>query len=192
MVQLPNWAEFIYTYFAIQKIGAIVVMPIARYAETELNHICKLTGAAAWVVPQQYQKINYLPVIDNVLKHNPQLEHVVFVRRHDKTTKLPQLEKMIDSSRLDSRNLSELVQRRPNPDEIAHVGPTGGMTGLPKIVPHTSNSFVSRTEYFARAWELCGHDRGFVCRDHKVRALWPPYEEKTASPSLCCRNLRQH
>lgn len=158
LVQLPNWAEFVYTYFAIQKIGAIVVMLIARYAETELNHICKLANATAWVVPQQHQKISYAPIIDNVLKQNPQLKYVILVRSMESTPKFPQLEELIESADLNEENLSQLAQRRPNPDEVAHMGPTGGTTGLPKIVPHTHNTFVCRSEYVARAWELCPHD----------------------------------
>jgi len=61
LLQLPNWAEFIYTYFAIQKIGAIVVLLIARYKQAEINHLCRLTGATAWIVPETYGRIDYLP-----------------------------------------------------------------------------------------------------------------------------------
>lgn len=31
LVQLPNWHEFIYSFFALQKIGAIVVLLIPRH-----------------------------------------------------------------------------------------------------------------------------------------------------------------
>ena len=48
LLQLPNWNEFVYTYFALQKIGAVVVLLIDRYRQYEVNHLAKLTGATAW------------------------------------------------------------------------------------------------------------------------------------------------
>ena len=53
LLQLPNWSEFVYTYFAIQKIGAIVVLLLARHAQTEINHLCRLTGANHLLYPGQ-------------------------------------------------------------------------------------------------------------------------------------------
>ncbi len=50
LLQLPNWSEFVYTYFALQKIGAIVVLLIPRHAQVEMNHICRQTGAKAWIL----------------------------------------------------------------------------------------------------------------------------------------------
>jgi len=42
LLQLPNWHEFIVSYFALQKIGAIPVILIARYRQYEVNHLAKL------------------------------------------------------------------------------------------------------------------------------------------------------
>ena len=38
--------------------------------------------------------------------------------------------------------------------QVAHMGPTGGTTGLPKVVPRTHNSLICGVEYAARAWEM--------------------------------------
>jgi len=38
------------------------------------------------------------------------------------------------------------------------MGPTGGTTGLPKVVPRTHNSLICGMEYVARAWEMELHD----------------------------------
>ena len=42
--------------------------------------------------------------------------------------------------------------------DVAHMGPTGGTTGLPKVVPRTHNDYLCRVEYSARAWELTSDD----------------------------------
>jgi non-ribosomal peptide synthetase component E (peptide arylation enzyme) len=36
---------------------------------------------------------------------------------------------------------------------VAHMGPTGGTTGVPKIVPRTHNSLITGIEFCSRAWE---------------------------------------
>ena len=157
LLQLPNWNEFVYSYFALQKIGAIVVLLIARYAQTELNHLCRLTKATAWIVAEKHYNIDYLPIIDDVLKANPELKHVILVRAKDNERFLS-LERLIEKADLSEPNLQKLAERRPDPMEVAHMGPTGGSTGLPKVAPRTHNSYISRTEYTARAWELCNND----------------------------------
>ncbi|MBW1714999.1 MAG: AMP-binding protein [Deltaproteobacteria bacterium] len=157
LVQLPNWNEFVYSYFALQKIGAIPVLLIARYRQYEINHLCHLTDAAAWIVPDTYGKVDYLPIIDGVLKDNPQTKHVIVVRgKHQKG--LSNLEKLIDDAELSQENLSKLAEIRPDPMQVAHMGPTGGTTGLPKVVPRTHNDYLCRAEYVARGWELNSND----------------------------------
>lgn len=157
LLQLPNWHEFVWSYFALQKIGAIVTLLLARHGQTEIHHICRLTGATAWIVPERYRDIDYLPIIDNVSKANPDLKFVILARGKDNKRSLS-LEKLIEKGSLSESNLQKLAERRPDPMEIEHMGPTGGTTGLPKVVPRTHNIHICRTEYTARAWELSSND----------------------------------
>ncbi|MDP2605674.1 MAG: AMP-binding protein, partial [Deltaproteobacteria bacterium] len=39
LLQLPNWAEFVYSYFALQKIGAVPVLLISGYRQVEVDHL---------------------------------------------------------------------------------------------------------------------------------------------------------
>ncbi|UCG64863.1 MAG: AMP-binding protein, partial [Deltaproteobacteria bacterium] len=80
LVQLPNWNEFVYTYFALQKIGAVNVLLIDRYRQYEIKHLIQLTGATSWIVPEKYGKIDYLPIVGDVLKEHPQVKNVILVR----------------------------------------------------------------------------------------------------------------
>lgn len=157
LLQLPNWNEFIYSFFAIQKIGAIDVLLLARHAQVEVDHICRLTGASAWIVAEKYGNIDYLPIIDYVSKANPTLKHVILVRSKDNQRFL-RLEELIKKADLSESNLRKLAERRPDPMEVAHMGPTGGTTGLPKVSARTHNDYICRSEYTARAWELTGND----------------------------------
>ena len=157
LLQLPNWNEFVYSYFALQKIGAIPVLVFARYRQHEINHICNLTDARAWIAPEKYQKTDYLPIIDDVLQSNPQTRHVILVRGQ-KHERYLNLESIMGNAERTGENLGRLSARKPDHRQIAHMGLTGGTMGLPKAVPHIHSSYLCKVEYAARAWEQGNED----------------------------------
>ncbi|MBW2016541.1 MAG: AMP-binding protein [Deltaproteobacteria bacterium] len=157
LVQLPNWNEFVYTYFALQKIGAITVLLIDRYRQYEVHHLLRLTDAVAWILPERYRKTDYLPVIRDVLRENPRVKQVILARGGFHEAYL-NLEELIENAELSPQNKVRLEARRPDPRQVAHMGPTGGTTGRPKIVPRTHNDLICGSEYAARAWEMNVHD----------------------------------
>jgi 2,3-dihydroxybenzoate-AMP ligase len=159
LVQLPNWNEFVSVYFALQKIGAIDVLLIDRYRPYEINYLIRLTGATTWVLPWKYRKTDYLPIIKEVLKESPQMKNVIFARGGDQRDYLS-LEVLIENAKLTEQNMTALSQRRPDPMQVAHMGPTGGTTGLPKVVPRTHNDLVCSSEHAAKAWKM---DAGDTC-----------------------------
>ncbi len=157
LIQIPNWNEYVYTFFALQKIGAIPVLLLPRHTEMEIIHFASLTGPMAWILPIKYRRIDYKPIIGNVLKANPQLKHVISVRA-DKGGPFVGIEDLIQQSALTQKSLDQLAERRPDPMEVAQIMPTGGTTGLPKAAPRTHNSFMCNVEYHSRAWEITSED----------------------------------
>jgi len=157
LVQVPNWNEFIFAYFAVQKIGAIAVLLIDRYRQYEIGHLIQMTGATSWIVAEKFKKTDYLPIVGDVLKEHPQVKNIILARSDGHDSFLS-MEKLIQEAKLDAANLKRLAKRRPDPMEVAHMGPTGGTTGLPKVVPRTHNSLVCTMEYAAYAWEVNLHD----------------------------------
>jgi len=157
MIQLPNWNEFILSYFALQKIGAIVILLISRHGKTEVSYLCELTKPKAWIIPERYGKIDYNPLIASIRKENGQLEHVILVRS-EKRRGFQNLEELIDKGKLNKSTLRLIDKRRPDPMAVATITPTGGTTGLPKAVPRTHNDFISNVEYHSKAWEITSED----------------------------------
>ena len=176
LVQLPNWAEFIYTYFALQKIGAIPILLLAKHRQNEISHLLQLTEANTWVVAQKYHKTDYLPIIDDVLQKNDHIKNVILVRASNSGSFLG-LESLIQQEELTDTQLSILAERRPDPMQVAHMGPTGGTTGLPKAAPRTHNDYLSRVEYAARACEFNNHDICLVAA--------PASHDLTFSMAIC-------
>lgn len=157
LLQLPNWGEFVYSFFALQKIGAIAILLLPRHMQIEINHFCSLTRARAWIVPEKYHMIDYLPIIDDVTKANPHLEQVILVRAEE-NAQLISLERLIQNANLSRDNIRELSNRKPDPAGVAIILPTGGTTGLPKAVPRTHNDTVCEARYKAIAREQSSND----------------------------------
>jgi 2,3-dihydroxybenzoate-AMP ligase/mycobactin salicyl-AMP ligase len=157
MIQLPNWAEFIYTYYALQKIGVIILPLVPRHSYQEISYLCKLIGAKGWVLPWRYRKIEYEPMIRDVKNDNPQLTAVI-IAGEEVPSGMMGLEKIISQVNLKDYPPDYLDKFRPKPEDICTILPTGGTTGFPKAVPRTHDSYIQNGEYLARAWELCSRD----------------------------------
>lgn len=162
LVQLPNWNEFVFSYFALQKIGAIPVLLIDRYRQFEINRLVRLSGATAWIVASRYKKTDYIPIINDVIQEHPELKTVVTVRGNTDEHLFSSLENLIADTELNQSHLARLADLRPDPMQVAHMGPTGGTTGEPKIVPRTHNSLITGTEYCARSWDQHSEDINLI------------------------------
>jgi 2,3-dihydroxybenzoate-AMP ligase len=173
LVQLPNWHEFVFSFLAIQKIGAIVVLLLPRHNQQEINHFCKLTDPVAWVLPEKYKKITYQPLIENVLKENSQIKHVIQARTSG-DSQFYTIEELTGKATLTEENLKKLENRRPSPEEVAQVLPTGGTTGLSKLSPRTHNCYFNNVEYHTYRWELNSQDTIMVVTPlgHNLSLHW--------------------
>jgi 2,3-dihydroxybenzoate-AMP ligase/mycobactin salicyl-AMP ligase len=158
LLQLPNWPEFIYSYFALQKIGAVPVLLIAGYGRMEVNHLCGLTEAAAWIVPQNYRNRDYMACIAAVREANPRLRHVVSARaeRQDMNFSVS-LEEMLART-MDANAETQIAERTPEPPDVAHILPSGGTTGLPKAIPRTHRDYLCNVKYLHRVGEMTTED----------------------------------
>ncbi|UCF86218.1 MAG: AMP-binding protein [Desulfobacteraceae bacterium] len=158
LVQLPNWNEFVFAYFALQKIGAIPILLIDRYRQLEINNLIILTGATSWIVASRYKKTDYAPIINDILNENPEFKNVITVRGDRDHKPFSSLERLIEDAEMTEDNLARLTSRAPDPMQVAHMGPTGGTTGAPKIVPRTHNSLITGIEYCSKSWDQNNQD----------------------------------
>ncbi len=157
LVQLPNWHEYLFSFFALQKIGAVVVMLIPRHSQLEISHFAELTGAKAWILPTRYGKIDYRPIVENVRKQNSRLKHIITVRGEWAGIS-KSFEGLLDEAELDQAAIQAIGESRPDPMDVCQIMPTGGTTGMPKAAPRTHNDYLCNVEYHSRAWEITSND----------------------------------
>lgn len=158
LLQLPNWAEYVYSYFALQKIGAIPVILISGYKQLEVGHLAKLTEAKAWIVPEMYRKTEYASFFREVRDIHPQLKHIISVRAEKGAEGFTESLENLMKGELNAEDRRKLALRRPDPTDVAHIIPSGGTTGLPKGIPRTHNDYLCNVEYIHKGWEMNTND----------------------------------
>jgi len=73
VLALPNVAEFVLLYFALQKIGAIPIAALATHRHAEISQFVKISGAAACVYPERQGDFEFEPMIRRVQRENASL-----------------------------------------------------------------------------------------------------------------------
>jgi len=157
LLQLPNWVEFYIAYFALQKAGCVVVLLTVNHTAREVTHLAGLTQPKGWILPDQYRKIDYLPLIKQVQQANPCLDTVVLAANAVPGGFL-RFEDFLDTDATEEEIRKLLETLRPDPGDVLQILPSGGTTGLPKGAPRTHNDYLCNVEYKALAWDMNVHD----------------------------------
>ena len=148
VVQLPNIPEFVYTYFALARIGAIPVTALRAHRHTEVGHFLRASGAVAYVIPDTIKGFDYRAMARELAPKAPDLR-TVFVAGEPGTGQ-HSLAKLL-ATPVDAATLAML---RPDPSEVATMLLSGGTTSLSKLIPRTHDDYVLNAR-------LCGAAGGF-------------------------------
>src|SRR5258707_11870187 len=72
---LPNIAEFVLLYFALQKIGAIPIAALVTHRYAEISQFVQLSGATTCVIPDRLVDFDYAAIVDRIRKESPTLKY---------------------------------------------------------------------------------------------------------------------
>ncbi|MBT3255012.1 MAG: AMP-binding protein [Deltaproteobacteria bacterium] len=153
LLQLPNWPEFVISYFALQKAGLVMVLLTVNHTAREIAHLSQLTRPKGWIVPSKYRKTDFLPIIEQVRRENSNLEKVILVGEDVSPDDL-KLEDLLKPHADPAVIRQTLEQARPDPGDVCQILPSGGTTGLPKGAPRTHNDYICNVEYKSLAWDI--------------------------------------
>ena len=145
-VDLPNWVEFVLAFFAITRIGAVIVLVNPRYRETELRHILRDSDSVALIAPVEFDEFEYLPTIQDLRPELPALRYVITVGKKNDA----------DADVLCFDDLMACAKDDPVPEaaidpetDLAFLMYTSGTTGKPKGAMISHANFVKTTEIAA-------------------------------------------
>jgi 2,3-dihydroxybenzoate-AMP ligase len=149
VVQLPNVAEFVVLYFALQKVGAIPIAALATHRYTEASQFVRIASAVACVYPESQGEFRFGPMTERIQAELPCLKWRI----------------VLGSPGAGEHSLAALIEREPRRpraelDRIA-IDPTdpcifqlsGGTTGVPKLIPRTHNDYAYNSKTAA---PVCG------------------------------------
>ena len=149
VVQLPNVAEFVYLYFALQKIGCIPIAALATHRFLEVSQFAKLSGASACVTPARHGDFGFAEMVRRVRREVPSVRAGIVLG--DTPGDFLSLADLI--SKPAKRPADELRNIRIDPADPAIFQLSGGTTGVPKLIPRTHNDYAYNSRI---ASEVCG------------------------------------
>ena len=149
VVQLPNVAEFVILYFALQKIGCIPIAALVTHRYAEISQFVQFSGAKACVIPNRQSDCDYAAIVDRIRKENPALKYGIILGE-PREGFLSLSEMIATPPRLPASALSVL---RIDPTDPAVFQLSGGTTGIPKLIPRTHNDYAYNSKAAA---SVCG------------------------------------
>jgi non-ribosomal peptide synthetase component E (peptide arylation enzyme) len=173
LLQMPNWVEAVIIYLGLQMIGSIPVLCIPRHRRWELERFSELTQAEAWIGPVTYGNMEYVPMVKSIAEKSPHLKHLIVVRG-DAPEGTIAFSRLIEDVKVDDSTTEYLSKLGPSPDDVMHLSPTGGTTGLPKLVPKTHNAHMTCGYYLSRASERDLKEVSLVIApvNHQAAQVW--------------------
>ncbi|CDO03359.1 Long-chain-fatty-acid--CoA ligase [Oceanobacillus picturae] len=128
ILHMPNTKEFLYTYFAVQRLGGIIVPVNAKLVANELTYILSHSEAKAFITHELiFQQVEQL-ANDNAS---------LFITTGEPTSTWYSLEQIMDNAS-EEEILSDL-----NEDDEASILYTSGTTGDPKGVLFTYRNILT-------------------------------------------------
>jgi len=148
VVQLPNVVEFVFLYFALQKIGCIPIAALATHRFLEVSQFAKLSGASACVTPDRHGDFDFTDMVRRVRSETPSVKlGIVLGNAPPGFLSLGDL-----ISRETRRPTEDLRALKIDPADPAIFQLSGGTTGVPKLIPRTHNDYAYNSRL---AVEVC-------------------------------------
>jgi 2,3-dihydroxybenzoate-AMP ligase len=148
VVQLPNVAEFVFLYFALQKIGCVPIAALASHRFLEVSQFAMLSGAAACVTPDRYGDFDFREMVRRVRNETPSVRLGIVLG--EAPAGFLSLADLI--SREPKKRPEDLRMLRIDPTDPAIFQLSGGTTGVPKLIPRTHNDYAYNSRI---AVEVC-------------------------------------
>src|SRR5437762_8248963 len=76
-IQLPNWAEFAYVFFALERLGAVANQIGPDFRSREVDYILEFSESRAFVCPASFKSFDYVAMIRELRPTLPDLKLVL-------------------------------------------------------------------------------------------------------------------
>jgi 2,3-dihydroxybenzoate-AMP ligase len=145
VMQLPNVVEFVYLYFALQKIGCIPIMALPTHRFREMSQFVELSGAVACATPDKTKDFDYRDLVRRIREGSKTLRFGIILGEAPEG--FLSLKELVE--RRSKRTREDLKKVAIDPEDPAVFQLSGGTTGIPKLIPRTHNDYVYNSKMAA-------------------------------------------
>ena len=148
-IQLPNWVEFAYAFFACERVGAVANQIGPDFRSREVEYILRFSESRAFVCPATFKSFDYGAMIRELRPGLPDLRRV-FVLGGAAGPDVESLDALI----ADEGALAAFRPYTMGADDVMRMAFTSGTTGNPKGVTHNFNTTLSAARILNDAMEV--------------------------------------
>jgi acyl-CoA synthetase (AMP-forming)/AMP-acid ligase II len=152
-IQLPNWIEFAFVFFALELLGAVANKISPDFRSREVSYILRFSKSRAYVCARDFKGFDYPGMVRALMPELPDLRFICVVDGAGEggtvslaaalatTPPLPAAERVAMSA-----------------DEVFRMAFTSGTTGNPKCVLHSFNTTLPACRVLTRDMQASESD----------------------------------
>lgn len=152
-IQLPNWVEFAYVFFALERLGAVANQIGPDFRSREVDYILRFSESRAFVCPATFKGFDYVHMIQELKPGLGDLK-VVCVLGGGPREGIASLDEIVYGA----DRPASLAPRSVGANDVLRVAFTSGTTGNPKAVVHTHNTTLSTCRTLNSDMEVTDRD----------------------------------
>jgi len=159
-IQLPNWIEFAFVFFALERLGAVAVTVSVDFRSRELEYIMRFAGSKMLVCCARFRDFDHVAMAQELWPRLPALACIGVVRGEPGAGMVS-----LDEIAAGSGPPAGFVPVAMDADTVMRMAFTSGTTGNPKGVMHSHNTTLA-------AARILNGDLGLGSDD--VMLIWLP------------------
>ena len=159
-IQLPNWIEFAFVFFALERLGAVAVTVSVDFRSRELEYIMRFSGSKMFVCCAQFRDFDHAAMAAELKPRLPALATIGIIRGAPRPGMVG-----LDDVAAASGPPPGFVPVAMDADTVMRMAFTSGTTGNPKGVMHSHNTTLA-------AARILNGDVGLSADD--VMLIWLP------------------
>ncbi|MGH7344658.1 MAG: AMP-binding protein, partial [Candidatus Rokuibacteriota bacterium] len=138
-IQLPNWAEFAYVFFALERLGAVANQIGPDFRSREVDYILRFSESRAFVCPASFKGFDYVKMIGELRPGLPDLKAVCILGSAGGSAAAG----LVSLDALAENTAAPPPDAGQQADDVMRMAFTSGTTGNPKGVIHSHNTTLS-------------------------------------------------
>ena len=154
-IQLPNWIEFAFVFFALELIGAVANTISPDFRSREVSYILRFSHSRAYVCTESFKGFDYPGMVRAL---TPGLPHLRFICVVDGASESERDTVSLALGLDGTAPLPASERVAMDANEVFRMAFTSGTTGNPKCVLHSFNTTLPACRALTRDMNITAQD----------------------------------